>query len=44
MCWQVDPDGRQIDPDLSDVRNVLSSEMPATLVATFWRGRRLGWW
>jgi hypothetical protein len=44
MCWQVDPDGKQIDPDLSDVRNVLSSEMPATFVATFWRGRRLGWW
>lgn len=44
LLWQVDPDGRQIDPDLSDVCNVLSSEMPAACTAAFWRGRRFGWW
>lgn len=44
LLWQVDPDGRQIDPDLSDVRNVLSSEVPAACTAAFWRGRRFGWW
>ncbi|MBO9608229.1 MAG: hypothetical protein J7639_19885 [Paenibacillaceae bacterium] len=39
MRWQYDPDGNQIIPELDYMNNVLSSEMPATFLATFWRGR-----
>jgi hypothetical protein len=37
--WMVDPDGKQIIPELSYMNDVLSSEMPATYLATYWRGR-----
>ncbi|WP_135557095.1 hypothetical protein [Paenibacillus cymbidii] len=37
--WFYDPDGKQLIPELAYMNNVLSSEMPATYLATFWRGR-----
>ncbi|MDF2668167.1 MAG: hypothetical protein K0R67_473 [Paenibacillus sp.] len=42
--WMYDPDGKQLIPQLSHMDNVLSSEMPATYLATFWRGRCEGLW
>ena len=42
--WQHDPDGKQIIPEHGDVKEVLSSEMPASYLATFWRGRKQGYW
>ena len=42
--WQHDPDGQQIVADNADVKEALSSEMPASYLATFWRGRKRGFW
>ena len=42
--WQHDPDGKQIVADNADIKSALSSEMPASYLATFWRGRRQGYW
>ncbi len=42
--WQHDPDGKQIVPECGDVKEVLSSEMPASYLAAFWRGRGQGFW
>ncbi|RKX34353.1 MAG: hypothetical protein DRP71_07325 [Verrucomicrobia bacterium] len=42
--WQHDPDEKQIVPDNADIKSVLSSEVPASYLATFWRGRRQGYW
>lgn len=39
MRWMHDPDGEQVIRELSYMTNVLSSEMPATYLATYWRGR-----
>ncbi|MBT3273471.1 MAG: hypothetical protein HN368_09965 [Spirochaetales bacterium] len=44
MRWQIDPDGKQLDPDQSDVRDVLSSEIPASFCITYWMGREQEWW
>ncbi len=42
--WQHDPDGKQIVADNAEIKNALSSEMPASYLATFWRGRKQGYW
>jgi hypothetical protein len=42
--WQHDPDGNQIVADHADIKEVLSSEMPASYLYAFWRGRDLGYW
>ncbi|MDF2668166.1 MAG: hypothetical protein K0R67_472 [Paenibacillus sp.] len=42
--WFYDPDGSQIIPELDYMNNVLSSEMPATYLAAFWRGRMERLW
>ena len=42
--WQHDPDGNQIVADNAEIKEVLSSEMPASYLATFWRGRIQGYW
>jgi len=42
--WQHDPDGKQIYPGNADLKSVLSSEMPASYLAAFWRGRKQGYW
>jgi len=42
--WQHDPDGRQIIPEHGDVADVLSSEIPASYLAAFWRGKIQGFW
>ncbi len=39
LRWMYDPDGKQWIPELTYYNNALSSEMPATYLATFWRGR-----
>lgn len=44
MRWMYDPDGKQLIPELSYMDNVLSSEMPATYLATYWRGRLEKFW
>jgi len=44
ITWQHDPDGKQIIPEDADVKNVLSSEIPGSYLATFWRGRIQGYW
>lgn len=44
LKWIHDPDGRQLSPGLSYKNEALSSEMPATYLATFWRGRAEGLW
>lgn len=44
MRWQYDPDGNQIIPELDYMNSVLSSEMPATYLASFWRGRHEKLW
>ncbi|MBO9599088.1 MAG: hypothetical protein J7559_14875 [Cohnella sp.] len=42
--WMYDPDGSQLIPELDYMNDVLSSEMPATYLATFWRGRHENFW
>jgi hypothetical protein len=42
--WMHDPDGQQLRPGLEHYGQTLSSEVPATFLATYWRGRRAGWW
>lgn len=42
--WQHDPDGNQIEANRADTKEVLSSEMPASYLAAFWRGRARGYW
>ncbi|MDX2455303.1 hypothetical protein [Desulfosarcina sp.] len=42
--WQHDPDGNQIVAATGEVKEVLSSEMPASYLAAFWRGRIRGYW
>lgn len=44
LRWQIDPDGKQLHDDQADVRDVLSSEIPASYCIAFWMGREAGWW
>ena len=42
LRWMFDFDGKQLLPDLRHTYNILSSESPATWLATYWRGRYIG--
>ncbi|MBM3264039.1 MAG: hypothetical protein FJY97_11525 [candidate division Zixibacteria bacterium] len=44
LLWFFDPDGRQLLPEVAYYGHCLSSEMPASFLATYWRGRRDGLW
>jgi len=44
LHWIVDPDGRQLLPEISYYGQCLSSEVPATFLAAYWRGRLEGLW
>ena len=40
----VDPDGRQLKPDIRWMECSLSSEAPFQYMAIYWRGRKMGPW
>jgi hypothetical protein len=40
----VDPDGKQLLPEISYYGQCLSSEMPASWPAAYWRGKQQGLW
>lgn len=44
LHWMIDPDGEQLPPEISYFGQCLSSEVPASSLAAFWRGRRDGLW
>ncbi|MHB9129638.1 MAG: hypothetical protein ACYDBB_00930 [Armatimonadota bacterium] len=44
LHWMVDPDGRQLLSELGYYGQCLSSEVPATFLAAYWRGRVDGLW
>jgi hypothetical protein len=44
LHWLVDPDGGQLPPEIRYHGECLSSEMPASFLAAYWRGRRDGIW
>jgi len=39
LRWLYDPDGRQLLPELSYYGECLSSEVPASFLAAYWKGR-----
>lgn len=39
LHWIVDPDGHQLHPEISYYGECLSSEVPATVIASYWHGR-----
>jgi hypothetical protein len=44
LRWMVDPDGRQLKPDIRWMECMLSSEAPFHYLTAYWRGRMQGWW
>ena len=44
LHWMVDPDGKQLPPEIRYYGQCLSSEMGASFLAAYWRGRKEGWW
>ncbi len=44
LLWLFDPDGKQLLPEITYYGHCLSSEMPASFLATYWRGRLDGLW
>ena len=44
LRWIIDPDGRQLLPELDYMGTVLDSEMSPTYLATYWRGRSEKLW
>jgi len=44
LHWMVDPDGKQLPPEIRYYGQCLSSEMGASFLAAYWRGRRDGLW
>jgi len=42
MRWMFDFDGKQLQPELRHMYDILSSEVPSTWLATYWRGRLTG--
>jgi hypothetical protein len=44
LHWLVDPDGKQLPPQITYYGQCLSSEMGASFLAAYWRGRRDGMW
>jgi hypothetical protein len=44
LRWMIDPDGRQLKPDIRWMECILSSEAPFHFLAAYWRGRERGLW
>jgi hypothetical protein len=44
LKWIVDPDGRRLLPETSPCGHCLSSEVPASFLATYWKGRKDKLW
>lgn len=44
LHWLLDPDGKQLIPEISYYGECLSSEMPASFLAAYWRGKHEGFW
>ncbi len=44
LHWMVDPDGKQLPPEIAYYGQSLSSEMGASFLAAYWRGRKDGLW
>ena len=44
LHWLFDPDGKQLVPEISYCGQCLSSEMPASFLAAYWRGKQQGLW
>jgi len=44
LRWMLDLDGKQLLPHFRYMGQSLSSEMPATFLATYWRGRLENLW
>ena len=44
LHWIVDPDGQQLLPEISYYGQCLSSEMPGSFLAAYWKGRRDKLW
>jgi len=40
----VDPDGKQLPPEIRYYGQCLSSEMGVSFLAAYWRGRKDGLW
>lgn len=39
LHWMIDPDGRQLVPELDWMRHVLSSDAPVFTILSYWRGK-----
>lgn len=44
LVWISDPDGRQVPPEVNYFTRFLSSEVPESMIASYWEGRRLKLW
>ncbi len=44
LHWMIDPDGKQLPPQITYYGQCLSSEMGASFLAAYWRGRGDGLW
>lgn len=44
LLWISDPDGNQLPPEVNYFSRFLSSELPESLIAAYWEGRRLNLW
>jgi len=44
LRWMVDPDGRQLTPDIRWMKCQLSSEAPFHYLTAYWRGKQRGYW
>jgi hypothetical protein len=44
LRWMVDPDGRQLKPDIRWMECQLSSEAPFHYLTAYWRGTTKGFW
>jgi hypothetical protein len=44
LHWLVDLDGQQLLPEISYYGQCLSSEMPGSFLAAYWKGRRDELW
>lgn len=44
LHWMADPDGMQLPPEIAYGGQCLGSEMGASFLAPYWRGRKDGLW
>lgn len=44
LHWLLDPDGRQLVPEIRYYGQCLSSEVPSSFLTAYWRGRHLRCW